>query len=90
MVRYADDTARYDLKQRRFERACWWLDHGIEVVPLKPKSKELQPGYGSRKTRIAEVVFARKWFLNTNANLGVVLGGNAGLVVADWDSVQDY
>jgi hypothetical protein len=90
MVRYADDTARYDLKQRRFERACWWLDHGIEVVPIKPKSKELQPGYGSRKTRIADVVFASKWFLNTNANLGVVLGGNAGLVVADWDSVQDY
>ncbi|MBN2257261.1 MAG: bifunctional DNA primase/polymerase [Anaerolineaceae bacterium] len=90
MVRYADDTTARDLRQRRFERACWWLDHGIEVVPLKPQSKELQPGYGSHKACIADVAFARKWFLNTNANLGVVLGGNAGLVVADWDSVQDY
>jgi hypothetical protein len=90
MVRYADDTATRDLRQKRFERACWWLDHGIKVVPLKPQSKELQPGYGSRKTCITDVAFARKWFLNTDANLGVVLGGNAGLIVADWDSVQDY
>ena len=78
------------LRQKRYRRACWWLDQGIEVVPLKPQSKELQPGYGSRKAHITDVTFARRWFLNTNANLGVVLGGDAGLAVADWDDVQDY
>lgn len=80
----------HDLRQKRYERACWWLNQGVEVVPLKPQSKELQPGYGPRKARIADVAFARKWFLNTNANLGVVLSGDAGLAVGDWDNVQDY
>lgn len=90
MVSYADSSAIRDLRRERCERACWWLDRGVEVVPLKPQSKELQPGYGSHKARITDVAFVHKWFLNTDANLGVVLGGNAGLVVADWDSVQDY
>lgn len=94
MANYAynsvSDSIMRDLRRERCEQACWWLDRGVEVVPLKPQSKELQPGYGSRKTRITDVAFARKWFLNTNANLGVVLGGNAGLIVADWDDVQDY
>jgi hypothetical protein len=87
MVSYADNSAMRDLRRERCERACWWLDRGVEVVPLKPQSKELQPGYGSHKARIADVAFAHRWFLNTDANLGVALGGSAGLVVADWDSV---
>ena len=83
-------TTRRDLRQARYERACWWLARGVEVVPLKPQSKELQPGYGAHKTHITTADFARKWFLNTDANLGVVLGGAVGLAVADWDDAQDY
>jgi hypothetical protein len=78
------------MRQARYRRACWWLALGVQILPLKPCSKELQPGYGPRKTRISDPAFARKWFLNTNANLGVVLGGAAGLVVADWDEAQTY
>jgi hypothetical protein len=78
------------MRQARYERACWWLGHGVELVPLRPRSKELQPGYGSRKVHITTVDFASKWFINTDANLGVVLGGSVGLAVADWDNAQDY
>jgi hypothetical protein len=59
-------------------------------LPLKPRSKHLQPGYGSRKARISDPAFAHKWFLNTNANLGVLLGGTSALLVADWDDEQTY
>lgn len=83
-------TTKYNLRQTRFERACWWLEYGVELVPLKPFSKHNQPAYGSRKARITTVDFAHKWFLNTDANLGVVLGDKAELVVADWDNAQDY
>lgn len=79
-----------NLRQERYERARWWLSHGVEVLPLKPRSKELQPGYGSWRAHISDVVLARQWFLNTDANLGVVLGGEAGLIVVDWDDVRDY
>ena len=79
-----------DLRQARYARACWWLERGVAVVPLKPQSKALQPGYGARLAHIADPTFARQWFLNTDANLGVVLGGPAGLVVSDWDNAQAY
>ena len=79
-----------DLRQERFERACWWLNQEVDVVPVKPRSKQLQPGYGPRKAHIADVSSARKWFLRTDANLGIVLGEVKGLVVADWDDVRDY
>lgn len=81
---------RHDLRQARYERACWWLEHGIAVVPLKPQSKELQPGYGAHLAHIVDIAFARKWFLNTDANLGIVLGSPSGLAVADWDDQQAY
>lgn len=79
-----------ETRQARYERAGWWLAHGVDVVPLKPQSKELQPGYGARKAHITDHDFARRWFLNTDANLGVVLGGSTGLAVADWDAVPAY
>ena len=59
-------------------------------MPLKPRSKELQFGYGARKAHITEVASASRWFLNTDANLGVVLGAPTGLAVADWDDAHDY
>ena len=79
-----------DLRQARYERACCWLAHGVDVVPPKPQSKELQPGYGARQAHITTQDFAHQWFLNTEANLGVVLGGLVDLVVADWDDSHQY
>jgi hypothetical protein len=78
------------LRQARCERARWWLAQGVELVPLKPRSKELQPGYGPRRARIVAPTVAQQWFLKTDANLGVVLGGAAGLAVCDWDAVPAY
>jgi hypothetical protein len=43
-----------------------------------------------RRAHITDVAHARRWFLKTDANLAVVLGGDAGLIVADWDKVRDY
>ncbi len=79
-----------ELRATRYERAGWWLAHDVDIVPLKPQSKELQPGYGARRAHITRLDFARQWFLNTDANLGVVLGGATGLMVADWDDTRQY
>lgn len=83
-------TSQHTLRRARYERACWWLERGVDIVPLKLQSKELQSGYGARKAHITTTDFARKWFLNTDANLGVVLGEAASLAVADWDDAQAY
>jgi hypothetical protein len=82
--------AKDELRQARYDQACWWLAQGVAIVPLKPNSKQLQPGYGSRKAQITQATFAAQWFLNTDANLGLVLGGTTDLVVADWDVSQSY
>jgi hypothetical protein len=83
-------AVNHALRQARYERAGWWLAQGIEIVPLQPRSKHLQPGYGPQTAHITTAGMAHQWFLNTNANLGVVLGGSAGLAVCDWDTRQDY
>jgi hypothetical protein len=79
-----------ELRQARYDQACWWLAHGVAVVPLKPDAKQLQPGYGATKAQITDPAFAARWFLHTNANLGLVLGGSVGLAVADWDDPHAY
>jgi hypothetical protein len=78
------------LRQARFQRACWWLARDVAILPLKPRSKHLQPGYGPRQACITDPAFARRWFLNTDANLGIVLGGPANLLVADWDDASAF
>jgi len=83
-------TSHAALRLARFRRACWWLRLGVPLLPLKPRSKHLQPGFGPHKAHIADVAHARKWFLNTDANLGVLLGDPTGLVVADWDDERSY
>ena len=62
----------------------------MQLVPIRPRSKRLQPGYGPSKAHISDIPSAREWFLSTDANLGVVLGGSVGLIAADWDDVGDY
>jgi len=78
------------LRQARFARACWWLALGVAILPLEPRSKHLQPGFGPHRACITDRNVARRWFLDTDANLGVVLGGSTGLVVADWDDASAY
>ena len=78
------------LRRVRFARACWWLALGIAILPLKSRSKHLQPGFGPHQASITDRDHAHHWLLGTDANLGVVLGGPAGLVVADWDDASAY
>ena len=78
------------LRRARFARACWWLALGVAILPLEPRSKHIQPAFGPQRACITDRDVARRWFLNTDANLGVVLGGSTGLVVADWDDASAY
>lgn len=80
----------YTTREARYRQARWWLDQGIDVVPMQPVSKRIERGFGARKHHISEVAEAENWFLRSNANLGVVLGSETRLVVADWDDVDAY
>ena len=62
------------------------------MVRTRGSRRTAETAVQSPSTRLwsADPTFARQWFLNTDANLGVVLGGPAGLVVSDWDNAQAY
>jgi hypothetical protein len=50
----------------------------------------LQPGFGPHQARIADPACARQWFLYTDGNLAVLLGGSSGLMVAHCDDEPSY
>ena len=75
---------------QRFERAAWWLAQGVALVPLQPKSKYIVAGYGPRRKTITSQDEARLWFEARAVNLGVVLGGEPGLCVADFDDREAF
>ena len=77
-------------RESRLKSALWWLEQGYDVVPLKPQTKHLYYGYGYRKQHITEPDEALRWFKQSHANLGVVLGGKTDLLVADWDDAQAF
>lgn len=81
---------RQALRRARFHRACWWLRLGVPLLPLKPQSKQLQPGFGLRQACVVDPSSAGRWFLHTDANLAVLLGGSTGLIVVDWDDEPAY
>ena len=77
-------------REERYESASWWLAQGFDLVPMKPYTKHLYYGYGYSKKHISQPDEAEKWFAEMDTNLGVVLGGEKGLVVADWDDFTAY
>ena len=85
-----DKHSGHSLRRARYHRALWWLGNGVELVPLRGRSKAIQRGFGSRKAHIRDAAAAGRWFLDTDANMAVVLGENRGLIIADWDDVRDY
>jgi hypothetical protein len=71
------------------ERALCWLEMGVELVPIQPKSKNLVPGFGPYLRHIRECDEAYYWFEIRKCNLGL-LTSRSGLVALDFDSRSDY
>lgn len=70
--------------------ALLWLDRGIPLVPIQPKSKHLVRGFGPNLRHVVTPAEAFYWFNEHTANLGLVCGGSAGLVVLDFDLLTEY
>jgi hypothetical protein len=72
------------------DTAQFWVDHGVSVIPLLPKSKLPSQDWRSYQTRLPTYPELKQWFSNGKNNLGIVCGGNQGLVVIDFDSMDGY
>ena len=71
-----------------YESALRWLDCGVSLVPLQPKSKHFVVGFGGYQKQIVTKADARFWFADRRCNMAVVTG--SGVVVLDVDQVRDY
>jgi len=74
----------------RLDVALWWLEQGIDLVPVQPGGKRLVPGFGAYRRRIRDEAAARFWFHERQAGLAVVCGSGPGLVVLDFDNAALY
>jgi hypothetical protein len=72
------------------EAALWWLDLGVDLVPVQPGGKRLVPGFGAYRRRVQDEAAARFWWADRAAGLGLVCGSGGGLVVLDFDDVELY
>jgi hypothetical protein len=72
------------------DAALTWLGRGVPLVPLQPKSKIIVKGYGPYKRQITTPGESFYWFGEHRANLGLVCGGHAGLVVLDFDLLTEF
>lgn len=70
--------------------ALSWLELGIPLVPIQPRSKHLVRGFGPHLRQIVTPGEAFYWFDEHTANLGLVCGGVAGLIVLDFDLLTEY
>ncbi len=69
----------------RYSRAQWWLGQGVDLVPLRAKTKYLIKGFGAHSKHITTPRQVWFWFERLRCNVGVVCGGCRGLVCADFD-----
>ena len=65
-----------------------WLAQGVFLVPLQPRSKRIIVGFGPYLKQIKSKEQAFFWFGERDCNLAVCTG--RGLVVLDFDQVEDY
>lgn len=73
-----------------YDAALWWLDFGVDLVPMQPGGKRLVPGFGAYRRRVQDEAAARFWWADRAAGLGLVCGSGGGLVVLDFDDVELY
>lgn len=70
------------------DTALFWLNCGIAVVPLYPRSKVPAVAWGQYREHLPTQDMAREWFSQPR-NLALVTGWQ-GLMVLDFDSPESY
>lgn len=72
--------------------AVFWLEQGVALAPVQPRSKKLVAGFGAYGQRIIGVDGARAWFGDRHCNLALICGTGpgAGLVAIDFDDRTAY
>lgn len=88
---HQDYTTRLSVKSTPLlAEALIWLDRGVLLVPVQPRSKHLVKGFGAHLRKVTTPGEAFYWWGLHSNNIGLVTGGKAGLVVLDFDTPSDY
>jgi len=74
-----------------YEYALRYLNLGLSVIPLKPRTKEPLIPWKEFQERLPTKEEVREWFKGKDNNIGVVCGRVSGnLVVIDFDNVDKF
>lgn len=66
------------------------FDFGCGLIPLKPGSKWIRPGYGPSQKRLTTYGDCYRQFVTLRSNIGILTGGESGLCVLDCDDEETY
>jgi hypothetical protein len=66
------------------------FDFGCGLIPLKPGSKWIRPGYGPSQKRLTTYGDCYRQFVNLRSNIGILTGGESGLCILDCDDDDIY
>lgn len=72
----------------RLKLALEYLNMGMSIIPLRPKSKLPLIPWETYKTRKATVDEVVRWFKGTNNNIAIITGEISGVAVVDCDSLE--
>src|SRR5262245_30190979 len=67
------------------EAALWYAEHGIPVLPLRPRTKLPLTGHGYTDATSNIEIVKQWWADNPDANIGIPTGAMSGLIALDID-----
>lgn len=79
-----------DLCQNNFKRALVWYSVGVSTFPLVYKRKRPIVKWSQYRDKLPKPFELKRFFTSYQTNLGVICGGEFGLVVVDFDTENGY
>ena len=74
-----------------YDYAKYYVEHGLSVIPLKPRSKEPAIRWKKYQEEPPSQEELKKWFEGRKTNIAIVTGRVSGnLVVLDFDSKESF
>lgn len=79
-----------NIHKENFSRAMLWRSMGVSAFPIGFCSKRPLVKWSAYREACPKPIELKRFFTSQKTNIGVICGGNGGLVVVDFDTEDGY